>query len=134
MNVLRRWTRRGLRLKEEVHVLYLALRDPRTPWPARLVALLVVAYVFSPVDLIPDFIPVVGYLDDMVLVPLGVALAFRIIPPAVIAEARLRAGGRPALPGRRWWLIPVIIVASVWLIAAGLLLVLALRLLAGPQS
>lgn len=79
------------RLRGEVAALYYAVRDPRTPWAARAAAAAVVAYALSPIDLIPDFIPVLGYLDDLLLVPLGVALAVRLIPPAVMAEARVKA-------------------------------------------
>ncbi|GEM85794.1 YkvA family protein [Meiothermus granaticius] len=91
---------RARQLKTETFALYLAARDPRTPWYARLVVAAVVAYAFSPVDLIPDFIPVLGYLDDLVLIPLGIALALQLVPQMVLAESRLRAreamgGGKP---------------------------------------
>src|SRR5512137_362302 len=75
------------RLKVETYALYLACRDPRTPWYAKAWAVLVVAYAFSPIDLIPDFVPVLGYLDDLVIIPLGIWLALRMIPPAVMADA-----------------------------------------------
>ena len=86
------WKGRARRLKREVYALYLAVRDPRCPWYARLFAGMVVAYVFSPIDLIPDFIPVIGYLDDLILVPLGVMVAIRLIPPQILAESRAEAG------------------------------------------
>ncbi|MEJ5197983.1 MAG: YkvA family protein [Anaerolineae bacterium] len=104
--------RRAGELKRETYALYLAYRDPRTPWIARIVAGCVVAYAFSPLDLIPDFVPVLGYLDDLVLVPLGVALALRLIPPDVMAESRARArelSGRPVS-----WAAAAVIVA-IWL-------------------
>jgi uncharacterized membrane protein YkvA (DUF1232 family) len=87
-------------LKRETLALYLAARDPRTPWHARLVVAAVAAYALSPIDLIPDFIPVLGLLDDAVLLPLGIALALRLIPAEVMAESRARAAdafaaGRP---------------------------------------
>ena len=75
-------------LKHETHALYLAGRDPRTPWLAKLVIAIVVAYALSPIDLIPDFIPVLGYLDDLLLLPLGIFLALKLIPAAVLADAR----------------------------------------------
>ena len=75
-------------LKRETHALYLAGRDPRTPWPAKVVIAIVVAYALSPIDLIPDFIPVLGYLDDVLLLPLGIYLALKLIPAAVLADAR----------------------------------------------
>lgn len=87
-------------LKRETLALYLAARDPRTPWHARVAVAAVAAYALSPIDLIPDFIPVLGLLDDAVLLPLGIALALRLIPPEVMAESRARAAdafaaGRP---------------------------------------
>lgn len=85
------WTNRVRQLKTETYALYLAYRDPRVPWYAKLWTACVVAYAFSPIDLIPDFIPVLGYLDDMILVPLGIALAIKMIPPAVLAECRQKA-------------------------------------------
>ena len=85
------WKRWAGRLKSETHALYLAYRDPRVPWYAKLFAALVVGYAFSPIDLIPDAIPVLGYLDDLILVPLGVALAVRMIPEDVLSESRQKA-------------------------------------------
>src|SRR5919205_1057475 len=85
------WRQRARRLKREVYALYLAYRDRRVPWYARLLAACVVGYAFSPIDLIPDPIPVLGYLDDLVLVPLGVALAVRMIPEDVLSESRQKA-------------------------------------------
>ena len=75
---LRGWARD---IKRDVHALYLSARDPRVPWYAKAVAVVVAAYALSPIDLIPDFIPVLGYLDDLILVPLGILLAVRLIPP-----------------------------------------------------
>jgi uncharacterized membrane protein YkvA (DUF1232 family) len=99
---------RAVALKKEVFAIYLAARDPRTPWYAKVLILFVVAHTFSPIDLIPDFIPVLGYLDDLIVTPLGLALAIRLIPPEVLAEARETAARgawsepsrRLALPGR----------------------------------
>ncbi len=85
------WKRWAGRLKSETHALYLAYRDPRVPWYAKLFAALVVGYAFSPIDLIPDPIPVLGYLDDLILIPLGVALAVRMIPENVLSESRQEA-------------------------------------------
>ena len=85
------WKQRVRQLKMETYAIYLAYRDPRVPWYARLFAACVVGYAFSPIDLIPDFIPVLGYLDDLVLVPVGIVLALRMIPPAVMAECREKA-------------------------------------------
>ena len=88
---LRGWRLRVRQLRRETHALYLACRDPRTPWYAKALAACVVAYALSPVDLIPDFIPLVGYLDDLLLVPLGLALAIKMIPPEVMSASRERA-------------------------------------------
>lgn len=108
---------RARALKREGHALYLAARHPATPWLARLLAGLVVAYALSPIDLIPDFIPVLGYLDDVVLVPAGIALALRLIPPAVMAECRERAAAAPARPRS---LLGAAIIVTLWLAGAGL--------------
>ncbi|HEU5349813.1 MAG TPA: YkvA family protein [Ktedonobacterales bacterium] len=118
---------RARRLKGETYALYLAYRDPRVPWHARLFAAAVVAYAFSPIDLIPDIIPVLGYLDDLILVPLGIVLALRMIPAEVMAECRERARetlreGRPT----NWVVAGVII--GIWLLLAALALALVLRL------
>jgi uncharacterized membrane protein YkvA (DUF1232 family) len=78
-------------LKTETFALYLAARDPRTPWYAKLLVSGIVAYAFSPIDLIPDFIPVIGLLDDLILIPMGIALAIKLIPHTVLAECRARA-------------------------------------------
>lgn len=86
-----RWVERARHLKRLTWALLFAYRDPRTPVLARVVAAVVVAYAFSPIDLIPDIIPILGYLDDLILIPLGVALAIRLIPAPVWADAQLRA-------------------------------------------
>ena len=93
----RRWARG---LKRDAYAQYLACRDPRVPWYAKALAAAVVAYALSPIDLIPDVIPVLGYLDDLLLVPLGLALALRLIPAPVLAECRRPASPRPG-PRRR---------------------------------
>ncbi len=120
---LDRWKARARALKAETYALYLAYRDPRTPWHARLAAGLVAAYAFSPIDLIPDFIPVLGYLDDLLLVPLGVALALRLIPAEVMAAARQQAreqiaSGKPVARGAAVFIVALwvfSISAAVWL-------------------
>ncbi len=77
-----------LEIKKQVQILYIATRDRRTPWYAKAIAGLVVAYALSPIDLIPDFIPVLGYVDDVLIVPAGIALAIKMIPQEVLTEAR----------------------------------------------
>ena len=85
---IRNWAHR---LKQDTLALYLVARHPQTPWLARFIIAGLAAYALSPIDLIPDFIPVVGYLDDLILLPLGIALAIRMIPPAVLTECRAAA-------------------------------------------
>lgn len=125
MSTLDRWKQRARQLKTEVYALYLAYRDPRVSWPARIVAACVVAYAFSPIDLIPDPIPVLGYLDDLVLVPLGIALARRMIPPAIMAECRERARIESANKPVNWVAAGVII--AVWLLLAVFITIYLLR-------
>jgi len=103
-------------LKADTYALYLAYRDPRTPWYAKVWAALVVAYAFSPIDLIPDFIPVLGYLDDLLLVPLGVFLAIKLIPEDVMATSRKKAQEDHEKPVN-WW--SGILIILLWVILAG---------------
>ena len=90
-SLLDTWKTRARQLKTDVYALYLAYKDPRTPWYARIFAAMVAGYAFSPIDLIPDPIPILGYLDDLVLIPLGVFLALKMIPPQVMADSRQKA-------------------------------------------
>jgi uncharacterized membrane protein YkvA (DUF1232 family) len=85
---LRKW---AAAITRDVHALYLAARDPRVPWYAKLLAGCVAAYALSPIDLIPDFIPVLGYLDDLVILPLGILAVVALVPPAIMAEHRAAA-------------------------------------------
>ena len=113
---LERWARALLR---DVHALWLAARDPRTPWYAKWLAAAVAAYAFSPIDLIPDFIPILGYLDDLVLVPLGVWLAVRMIPPQVLAEHRAAAEKAASQPRSRTAAVAIVALWIVCALAAG---------------
>jgi uncharacterized membrane protein YkvA (DUF1232 family) len=117
MTAWQRFTAWAKQLKRDVKVLGLALGDPRTPWYARGLALFIVAYALSPIDLIPDAIPVLGLLDDLLLLPLLIAAAVRLIPAPVMADCRVRAEAPLALP--RWlrWAGLAIIVA-IWTAAA----------------
>ncbi|MDM5248545.1 MULTISPECIES: YkvA family protein [unclassified Lysinibacillus] len=104
-------------LKQNLFVLYLSYKDPRTPWYAKLLAMFVVAYAFSPIDLIPDFIPVLGFLDDLIIVPLGIILALKLIPPHVIednkeAAEKLKQNGKP-----KNWFVGVLFII-IWIIFA----------------
>jgi uncharacterized membrane protein YkvA (DUF1232 family) len=98
-------------IKRDVHALYLASRDPRVPWYAKALALVVAGYALSPIDLIPDFIPVLGYLDDVILVPLGVLLVIRLIPPEVMAEHRDLAAAAQERPVSRR---ATVAIAVIW--------------------
>ena len=120
---LKRWARS---LKAEVHALYLAYRDPRVPLHARIFAAIVVGYAFSPIDLIPDPIPFLGYLDDLILIPLGVALTIRMIPAPVLAECRERAKAA-AEEGRPANRAAAVAVVAVWVILAALAVYLLAR-------
>jgi uncharacterized membrane protein YkvA (DUF1232 family) len=106
---LRDWARG---LKRDVHALYLAARDPRVPWYAKAVALAVAAYALSPIDLIPDFIPVIGYLDDLIIVPLGILLAVRLIPTEILAEHRLAASEAADRPTSR---TAAMVIIAIWI-------------------
>ena len=108
------WKQRARQLKTELHALYLAYRDPRVPWRARIVAALVVGYAFSPIDLIPDPIPVLGYLDDLIILPLGIMLALRLIPPPVMADCRAQARQSMAQDRPVNWIAAVVIMA-IWI-------------------
>lgn len=102
-------------LKGQTYALYLAYRDPRTPWHAKAFAALVVAYALSPIDLIPDFVPVLGYLDDLVIVPAGLFLVIRMIPPEVMQHARAQAAVAEA-EGRTTSRAGLAIVLAIWVI------------------
>ena len=115
MRAIDSWKLKAQRLKVEVYALYLAYKDPRTPWYARCFAACVVGYAFSPIDLIPDPIPILGYLDDLVLVPLGILLARRMIPDAVLAECRERAKDLVERPTN--WVVAAVIIA-IWILLA----------------
>ena len=120
-------------LKDETFALYLAARHPDTPWYAKVFVAGVVAYAFSPIDLIPDFIPVLGYLDDFVLIPLGIAVAIKMIPPGVLAECRSRAhasmaGGKPVSR------LAAVVVVGIWLCLAALCMRWAYEAFAGTRA
>ncbi|MDP2606989.1 MAG: DUF1232 domain-containing protein [Deltaproteobacteria bacterium] len=113
------WKNRAAILKQDTYALFLASRDPRVPVVAKLVVVLVVAYALSPIDLIPDFIPVLGYLDDMLLLPMGIALAIKLMPRDVWEDCKSQARAELAseLPRNR---TAAIVIATVWLALLGL--------------
>ncbi len=123
---LQAWKRRARQLSAQTYALYLAYRHPRTPWYAKVFAALIVGYVFSPIDPIPDFIPGVGLLDEMVVVPIGVLMAAKMIPPEVFEECRRKAGefAEGEEPVSR---VAAVVVVAVWLLCVALAVLLALR-------
>jgi uncharacterized membrane protein YkvA (DUF1232 family) len=111
---VRQWART---LKRDVLALYLAARDPRVPWYAKAVAACVAVYALSPIDLIPDVIPLLGYLDDLVLVPLGIWVAIRLVPPALLEEHRHAAMARHQSRPMSW--VGAAIILGLWGLAGG---------------
>jgi len=109
--ILKIWARRLIR---DVHAVYLAARDPRMPWYVRVLALAVAGYALSPIDLIPDFIPVIGYADDLVIVPLGIWLVVSLIPNEAMAEYRARAIEAEQRPRSK---IAAIVIVAIWVFA-----------------
>src|SRR5512144_159552 len=106
---------RARALKLEVYAVYLAARDPRTPWYAKALVSLIIAYALSPIDLIPDFVPVLGYLDDLIIVPGGIWLAIHLIPPEALEEARVTAATRSV--DRRIGRIGAALIILIWIVA-----------------
>ncbi len=125
------WKERVRALKKETFTLYLAWRHPRVPWYAKALALLVAGYALSPIDLIPDFIPVLGYLDDLVLIPLGIMLVIRLIPEEVLAECRRQS---EEIVGRATRLAKVAaaVIVSIWILSAALVAWLVIRVVNIP--
>lgn len=125
-NFIETWKQRARELKIEIYALYLAYRDPRVPLHARIFAACVVGYAFSPIDLIPDFIPILGYVDDLLLVPLGIMLAIKMIPAFVLSECReqareVMAQGKPVNRAA------AAVIITVWLGLAAITIVLILK-------
>jgi uncharacterized membrane protein YkvA (DUF1232 family) len=111
---LRDWSRA---IKQDAIAVYLAARDPRTPWYAKALALCVAGYALSPIDLIPDFIPVLGYLDDVVLVPLGILAVIRLVPDDVMTESRAAAAHIAARPVSR---TAAVVIVALWVFSIAL--------------
>lgn len=125
METFKIWKKHVRQLKMEAYALYLAYKDPRVPWYAKLFVACVVAYAFSPIDLIPDFIPILGYVDDLILIPLGVMLARKMVPQTVLAECREKAlaimsQGQPT----NWIAAGIIIVIWLFLVMLGIVLMI----------
>lgn len=122
MALLAKLKQRAKALEADSYALYLVARDPRTPWYVRLLVASVAAYAISPIDLIPDFIPLIGYLDDLILVPAGLALAVRLVPSDVLGDCRAKAA--EATGDERPASIAVgVVVTGVWLVVLASLLV-----------
>ena len=105
------WKLKAKQLKHEIHAFYLAMKDPRTPWYARVLTAVIVGYAFSPIDLIPDPIPILGYLDDLVLLPLGILLLIKIMPSEVLVECRAKAAASDGNKKPKNWITGSIIIA-----------------------
>lgn len=119
------WRQKARRLKSEIRALYLAYKDPRVPLHAKLIVALVVGYALSPIDLIPDFIPVLGYLDDVILLPLGIAFSIKLIPNDVLAEACERARALEDKPVNKAGAVAVVL---IWLLLAAAAIALILQI------
>jgi uncharacterized membrane protein YkvA (DUF1232 family) len=107
------WKAKAKSLKREVYALSLAAKDPRVPWYAKAFAILIISYALSPIDLIPDFIPIIGYVDDLILIPAGIILLIKMIPKEVMVECRERAGSYlGGMKGKHWLAASVIVL--IW--------------------
>lgn len=115
VETLKAWART---IKRDVHAIYLAARDSRVPWYAKALGIAVAAYALSPIDLIPDFIPVLGYADDLIIVPLGILLIVKLIPAPVLAEYRAVAANAAARPVS---IAAAVAIGAIWVIAAALM-------------
>ncbi|MDD2585306.1 MAG: YkvA family protein [Syntrophomonadaceae bacterium] len=116
MNI-KKFLQRGKEIKQYITILLLAYKDPRVPWYAKALTAFLLAYILSPIDLIPDFIPIIGYLDDFIIIPLGIYLALRLIPEDVLFEYRKKAIHMNNIDKPKNWLAAVIII-FVWLLLA----------------
>jgi len=126
VQVFERLKQKSKHLKTEIYALYLAYRDPGVPWYAKAFVALVVGYAFSPIDLIPDFIPVLGYLDDLILIPLGVAVALKMIPEKVMEDCRIRSKevmGKKKPVNR----VAAVVIICIWLMLIVMTIALVVR-------
>ena len=127
------WKQRVKALKSETYALYLAAKDPRVPWYAKALIFFVVAHTLSPIDLIPDFIPVFGYLDDLIIAPVGIAIAIKLIPTEVLSDCREKAHQMFAQdqPSNKW---AAVVIISIWLLGVLLLVALLIPLIQNKLS
>ena len=119
---------RARALKNETFAVYIAAKDPRTPWYAKAIAICILAYALSPIDLIPDFVPVLGYLDDIIIVPAGIMLAIRLIPADALAEAREKAAQAQG-PERSLGIAGMMIIMLLWALSIAGAVYLIIRLM-----
>jgi uncharacterized membrane protein YkvA (DUF1232 family) len=124
------WREKARELKRQTYTVYLACKDPRTPWYAKALSLVVVGYACSPVDFIPDFIPILGYLDDLILIPLGIKLVIRLVPEEVMAESREKATATLQNGEPKNWIAGAIII-SIWVLVLIWIIRLILRFIKG---
>jgi uncharacterized membrane protein YkvA (DUF1232 family) len=117
----RSWRTKSKQLRSEVYALYLASKHPKTPWYAKAFAIFIIGYALSPIDLIPDFIPVVGYIDDLFLVPAGISLLIKMIPKEILEECREKARSQSIVKKRSNWVAAMIIVL-IWLLVIYIIL------------
>jgi len=121
------WKEKAKQLKTDTYALYLAYKDPRIPWYAKVFIAIIVGYALSPIDLIPDFIPVLGYLDDLIIIPAGISLSLKMIPKEVLEECREKAkyelrNGKP----KNW--VAAVIIVLIWLLVVYLFLTFVLQI------
>jgi len=128
--IIKQWKAKARQLNTETYVLYLAFRHPKVPWYAKVFAACVVGYLFSPIDLIPDFIPVLGYLDDLILVPLGITLALKMIPKTVWDDCREEAQKTLSQDMPRNWAAAGFIIA-IWILVVALVIAFVVQVLSG---
>lgn len=122
--MLENWKQWARTIKRDAHALYLAARDPRVPWYAKALAMAVAAYALSPIDLIPDFIPVFGYVDDLIIVPAGIAVVIWLIPPEILTQHRNMATAAQDRPVSRTAGVAIV---TIWIVAIGLTLWIVMR-------
>ena len=123
LEIWKQWARA---IKRDVHALYLAARDPRVPWHAKALAIAVAAYALSPIDLIPDFVPVLGYVDDLIIVPTGIAIVVWLIPSEIMAQHRDMAIAAQNRPVSR---AAGVAIVTIWIVVIGLTLWVSMRYL-----
>jgi uncharacterized membrane protein YkvA (DUF1232 family) len=123
--LLAKWKRRAGLLRRDLLALYLAYRDPRVPWYAKAFMAAIIGYAISPIDLVPDFIPVLGYLDDLIIVPGGIYLAIKMIPKEVMAECREKVRSSQISSRSKWTMAGII--SLIWILLAALVAIIIWR-------